>query len=266
MNETKKYLVIGNPIEHSLSPQLHNYWIKKNNINAIYKKLKLNIGDLKDLFIKFKEKKIDGINVTVPFKKEVIPYLDRLTPEAEQTQTVNTIYLYNYKITGHNTDIEGFEFAIKNLSFDVLQKEVFILGAGGVVPSIVYALNKMKASKIILSNRTKKKAENIKSLFNNLSVVNWGTIPSFDMIINATSVGLKPEDKVNLNFSKIGNGKFFYDIIYNPKETDFLKKAKELGNKIENGEKMFVYQAASAFKIWHGISPEINDELSELLK
>ena len=266
MNEKKRYLVIGNPIEHSLSPKLHNYWIKTNNINAVYDKLKLNISDLKDLFTKFKKKKIDGINVTVPFKKEVIPYLDKLTPEAEQTQSVNTIYLDNQKITGHNTDIEGFELAIKNLNFNVLEKKIFILGAGGVVPSIIYALNKMKASKIILSNRTKIKAENIKSLFNNLTVIDWGMIPSFDMIINATSIGLNPKDRIHLNLSDVGNGKFFYDIIYNPKETDFLKKGKELGNKIENGEKMFVYQAASAFKIWHGISPEINDELIELLK
>ena len=120
MNEKKRYLVIGNPIEHSLSPQLHNYWIKKNNINAVYDKLKLNISDLKHLFIKFREKRIDGINVTVPFKTEVIPYLDKLTPEAEQTQSVNTIYLDNQKIIGHNTDIEGFELARKNLNFDVL--------------------------------------------------------------------------------------------------------------------------------------------------
>ena len=148
----------------------------------------------------------------------------------------------------------------------MLEKKIFILGAGGVVPSIIYALNKMKASKIILSNRTKIKAENIKSLFKNLTVIDWGMIPSFDMIINATSIGLNPEDRMNLNFSEVGNGKFFYDIIYNPKQTDFLKKGKELGNKIENGEKMFVYQAASAFQIWHGISPKINDELNELLK
>ena len=142
----KKYLVIGNPIEHSLSPKLHNYWIKNNNIDAIYEKKKLDENDLEYLILKIKDKTINGINVTVPFKKAVIPYLDKLTTESENTQSVNTIYLENNKIIGHNTDINGFELSIKRLKFDLFNKKVFILGAGGVVPSIIYALNKMRVN------------------------------------------------------------------------------------------------------------------------
>jgi shikimate dehydrogenase len=261
----KKYLVIGNPIKHSLSPQLHNYWIKNNNINAIYDKEKLDESDLKDLISRIREKKIHGINVTVPFKKKIIPYLDKLTTESRNTQSVNTIYLDNNKIIGHNTDIDGFELSIKNIKFDLFNKEVFILGAGGVVPSIIYALNKIKVSKIFISNRTKEKAENLKNLFNNLDIIDWGDIPNFDMIINATSLGLKKEDKINLDFSSVGQNKFFYDVIYNPKETNFLTNGKELGNMTENGKLMFVYQAHSAFKIWHKIKPEINDHVLKLL-
>ena len=199
----KKYLVIGNPIDHSLSPQLHNYWIKKNNISAVYDKEKLNNVDLKNLILRIKNKEISGANITVPFKKDIIYYLDELSPEAEGTNSVNTIYLENNKIVGHNTDIEGFELAIKDTKYDVSEKEIFILGAGGVVSSIIYALNKMKVSKIILCNRTKNKAENMKTLFKNLSIVEWGQIPNFDMIINATSIGLKKEDKLNFDFTKI---------------------------------------------------------------
>ena len=153
----KKYLVIGNPIEHSLSPKLHNYWIKKNKIDAIYEKQKLNENQLGSLILKIKEKKIDGINVTVPFKKSVIPFLDKLSLEAESTQSVNTIYLNDNKIIGHNTDIDGFKLGIKNLKFETKDMKVLILGAGGVVPSIIYALNKIKVFKITISNRTKKK-------------------------------------------------------------------------------------------------------------
>ncbi len=261
----KKYLVIGNPIDHSLSPQLHNYWIKKNNISAVYDKEKLNNEDLKNLILRIKNKEISGANVTVPFKKDIIYYLDELSPEAEGTNSVNTIYLENNKIVGHNTDIEGFELAIKDTKYDVSEKEIFILGAGGVVSSIIYALNKMKASKIILCNRTKNKAENMKILFKNLSVVEWGQMPNFDMIINATSIGLKKEDKLNFDFTKIQKKKFFYDVVYNPKETNFLKNAKTLGNKIENGRKMFIYQAAASFKIWHGIKPKINEDVNKLI-
>ena len=262
----KKYLVIGNPIKHSLSPKLHNYWIKNNNINAIYEKKKLDTKDLKNLIIQMKEKKIDGINVTVPFKKAIISSVDELSFEAQQTQSVNTIYPYNDKIIGHNTDIEGFELSIRKSKYDVENKKVLILGAGGVVPSIIFALNKMRASKITISNRTKKKAENLKNLFKNLNVIDWGDLPEFDIIINATSVGLNKDDKINLDFSKIGKNKFFYDVIYSPKETNFLKISKKLGHKAENGKLMFIYQAYAAFKIWHGIQPKINSEIIKLLE
>ena len=161
----KKYLVIGNPIEHSLSPKLHNYWIKYNNIKAIYDKQKINEDELKSLISRVKEKKLSGINVTVPFKKAVIPYLDRLSLEAENTQSVNTIYLSNDKVVGHNTDISGFELGIKNSKFNVKNKKIFILGAGGVTPSIIFALNKMKVSEITISNRTKGRAEKLKGFF-----------------------------------------------------------------------------------------------------
>ena len=261
----KKYLVIGNPIDHSLSPQIHNYWIKKNNISGIYDKQKLNSSNLNELIIKIKNKEINGLNVTVPFKNEIISYLDTLSNEAKTTQSVNTIYLENDKVVGHNTDIDGFELAIKDKDYDVKGKRIFILGAGGVVPSIIFALNKMKASEIVISNRTKQKAENLKDLFKNLSIVDWGKIPYFDMIINATSLGLSNKDDFNLDFTKIEKGKFFYDVIYNPKETNFLKKAKLMGNQTENGKKMFIYQAASAFKIWHNIYPEIDEEVNKLL-
>jgi len=261
----KKYLVIGNPIEHSLSPKLHNYWIKKNNIDAIYSKRKLEENELKNLIFDIKEKKINGINVTVPFKKVIIPYLDRLSVEAENTQSVNTIYLNNGKIIGHNTDINGFELSIKSTKFEIKGKKIFILGAGGVVPSIIFALNKMNVSKITISNRSKDKAESLKSFYGDLNIVDWGEIPEFDMIINATSIGLNINENINLDLSKVGNNKFFYDVIYNPKETNFLKTGKELGNRTENGKLMFVYQALDAFKVWHGVNPKINDEVIKLL-
>ena len=261
----KKYLVIGNPIKHSLSPKLHNYWIKNNNLDAIYDKRKLNEKELESLILDIKSQKIIGINVTIPFKKIVIPYLDRLSLEAEKTQSVNTISLKNNNLIGHNTDIDGFELAIKKLKFDMRNKKIFILGAGGVVPSIIFALNKMKVSEIIISNRTKKNAENLKKLFNNLKIINWGKIPQFDVIINATSIGLNKSDKINLDFSKIGKNKLFYDVIYNSKETNFLKTGKQLGNQSENGKLMFIYQALSAFKLWHGINPVINKKIIKLL-
>ena len=166
-----KYLVIGNPIEHSLSPLIHNYWIKKNNIKAIYDKKKLSSTELKGLIIKIREKNISGVNVTVPFKKEVIPFLDKLTLDAEATQSVNTILLTNdSKIVGHNTDISGFENAIKDTKYNLSGKKILILGSGGVTTSIIFALYKMKVSNITLTNRTKIKAEYLQNFYNSINV------------------------------------------------------------------------------------------------
>ena len=261
----KKFIVIGNPIEHSLSPILHNYWIKINGIDASYKKNKLNEDELEQLISQVKKKEISGINVTVPFKKAIIPLLDELSTEAKNTQSVNTIYLKDSKVVGHNTDIFGFENSIKKSKYSLVNKEVLILGAGGVVPSIIFALNKMKVSKIKISNRTKEKAENLKAIFKNIEIVKWGKVPNFDVIINATSIGLKKEDNINLDFSSNSKSSLFYDVIYNPRDTNFLKTGKSLGNITLNGKLMFVYQALSAFNIWHGIEPRVNENVIKLL-
>ena len=261
----KKYLVIGNPIEHSLSPKLHNYWIKKNNIDAVYDKKQLNKVDIDNIILEVKNGKIDGINVTVPFKQSVIPFLDELTPLAKEAQSVNTIFKENNKIIGHNTDIGGFELALKYINYDVKDKKIFILGAGGVVPSIILSLKKMGVSRIILSNRTKKKAEDLKKIYRDIEIVDWGKIADFNIIINATSVGLKSDDEIKLDYTDIGPNKLFYDVIYNPKQTNFLSKAKKFGNQIENGKMMFIYQAHQAFAIWHKILPNIDEETIKLL-
>ena len=261
----KKFLVIGNPIEHSLSPELHNYWIKKNNIDAIYEKQKINEHQLKQYILQVKDKKINGINVTVPFKKKIIPYLDELSVEAKSTQSVNTIYQKNNKVVGHNTDIFGFRSSIEKTKYDFKNKDVLILGAGGVVPSIIFSLIKMKVSKIKISNRTKEKAENLKKIYKDLEIIKWGDLTNFDIIINATSLGLKKNDNLNFNFSSIPGNKFFYDVIYNPSETNFLKIGRELGHITLNGKLMFIYQAISAFKIWHEKTPEVDENVIKLL-
>jgi shikimate dehydrogenase len=261
----KKYKVIGNPIEHSLSPILHNYWIKNNGIDAIYEKQKLNESELEEIIEDIKSEKINGVNVTVPFKKVIIPFLDELSIEAETTQSVNTIYLKDNKVVGHNTDIIGFETSIEKSKYDIENKKILILGAGGVVPSIIFALNKMKVSKIRVSNRTKEKAQNLKKNFKNIELVEWGEVPNFDMIINATSIGLKEDDNIKLNFSSISKNRFFYDVIYNPRETNFLKTGKKMGNKTLNGKLMFIYQGLAAFNIWHGLKPDVDESVIKLL-
>ena len=123
----------------------------------------------------------------------------------------------------------------------------------------------MEAFKIILSNRTKQKAEDLKKIYPDLEIIDWGQITDFDMIINATSLGLKNNDQIQLDLSKVGKGKLFYDVIYNPTKTNFLLQGEKNGNQTENGKMMFIYQAHQAFTIWHKILPEVDDETIKLL-
>ena len=122
----KKYLVIGNPIEHSLSPKLHNYWIKKNNIDAVYDKKQLNESDIQGIITEVKNGKINGINVTIPFKKSVISFLDQLTPLANETNSVNTIYKENKNgvdvVIGDNTDVGGFKQSLEYIHYNIKNK------------------------------------------------------------------------------------------------------------------------------------------------
>ena len=164
----------------------------------MYEKKLVKRNEIEQLIKKIRNKEIDGINVTVPFKNAVIPFLDQLTTEAKITKSVNTISMEGNQLVGHNTDVAGFELAIRYIKFDVSKKKVLIIGAGGVVPSIIYSLEKMKADKISLINRTKKNAEDIKKNFKEIEILDWSENPDFDMIINATSVGLSKEDKIDL--------------------------------------------------------------------
>ncbi len=257
----KKYLVIGNPIEHSLSPKLHNYWLKKNSIKGIYDKKLLEENDV-GTFLKFNKENIVGVNVTVPFKKTVISHCNQLSELASNSQSVNTISYRDGKIIGDNTDVYGFEQSLKDINFNGLNKKAFILGAGGVVSSVIIALNNLGLKNIIISNRTRNKAEALAKV-HNLAIEDWGKIIDFDIIINCTTVGLNKNDDLGLDFTNIKN-KIFYDIIYKPK-TNFLIQAEKFGNQIIDGKMMFLYQAQKAFEIWHGIKPDIDDEVKDLL-
>ena len=275
----KKYLVIGNPIKHSLSPAIHNHWIKKYRLkNSVYEKKKVEEKDLKNIIKEIRDNKIVGVNVTVPFKKLIIPHLDELDFVAKETQSVNTLFKINDKIVGYNTDSSGFWDSIKDLyppSKDLkLQKllegkHIFILGAGGVTSSIIYAL-KNKGANITLSNRTRERANKLQKLFPELEILDWGKKPSVcNIVINTTSVGLFKDEEVKVNFKdydkKFHKNTLFYDLIYNPKETIFLKKARLRENKIMNGKMMFLNQAKYAFNIWTNVMPEIDDEVIKLL-
>ena len=261
----KKHIIIGKPLTHSLSPKIHNFWFKENNLNAVYEKKEINEIEIKDIFLEIKKEKIFAMNVTVPYKQAVIKFLEELSPLAEKTKSVNTIFKKNGKIYGDNTDIFGFETALKSLKISFEGKSALIFGAGGVVPSIIVGLQNLGIKKIYISNRTKSNVDNIISKFKSIKSLPWGVTENFDIYINATSLGLDQKDKLKIDYSRVGKNKFFYDLIYNPSKTIFLKEAEKFGHKIENGKIMLIYQAQKAFDLWHGILPDVNENFLKFL-
>ena len=266
----KKFGIIGNPIKHSLSPVLHEYWFKKYNINAEYSIIEALDKDLPEIIEKVKQGYFSGINVTLPFKQKIINHVDRVVNDAELTGSVNTVLLSNKNtVIGENTDVYGLQAAYLKEIDNSSNKKVLVIGAGGVSPSVISSINKTGIKNISITNRTNEKCIFLKKKFNFLTIISWANLSSeiknFDIIINATSLGLKNGDDFNFNFSNTKNEVIYIDTIYNPLETKTLKYLKEEGRRVFNGLDMFIYQGQKSFYLWNKINPEIDDELVELL-
>ena len=270
MKNKKKFLVIGNPIKHSLSPQLHQYWFGKNKINAEYKKLKIDQKQIKKILDKIRKKQIEGINVTIPFKNSVIKYLDILEGDAKKTSSVNTIYLRKQKLIGDNTDVYGFAFGIlKKIKSKI--KAAGIIGAGGVTSSIILALIKKGVRKIYITNRTFSKLKVFKKKFRGIiSPVRWNehlkVFREVQILINVSSLGMQGQKDLKFDFSIFNKKINVVDIVYNPENTKFLRDARRYGHKAFSGLDMFVYQAQKAFYIWNKKKPKITNDIYKKLR
>jgi shikimate dehydrogenase len=265
----KKFGIIGRPIKHSLSPVLHNYWFKKYGLNASYTTIEAEDKDLENVIKKIRENELTGINVTLPFKQKIINQTDKIINDAELTGSVNTILLDNNKIIGENTDVFGLQAAYLKEIDDCAFKNTLVIGAGGVSPSVILSLQKSGVKKISITNRTSEKCIFLKKKFNFLNILPWENlkdeIKNFDIIINATSLGLKDGDDFNFNFSNTKKELIYIDTIYNPLETKTYKFLREEGKKVFNGLDMFIYQGQKSFYLWNKINPEIDNGVIELL-
>ncbi len=266
----KKFGIIGNPIKHSLSPVLHNYWSEKYNINANYSIIETEEKDLGDIVEKLKNKTLDGINVTLPFKQKIIHYLDKIVNDAELTGSVNTLFLNEEGLViGENTDVFGLQAAYLKEIDNASNKKSLVIGAGGVSPSVILSLQKSGVKNISIINRSKEKCLFLKKKFTFLNILNWENLKTefgkHDIIVNATSLGLKNGEDFDFNFENLKNNMTYIDIIYNPLETKTLKYLKEKDIKVFNGLDMFIYQGQKSFYLWNKINPEIDEKLINLL-
>lgn len=269
---TKILGLTGYPLEHSLSPLLHNQALKDLSLNYVYLPLPVKPDDLEDGIKAVRALDIRGLNVTIPYKEKVIPYLDKLESLAEEIGAVNTIVNDNGKLTGYNTDCSGFKRMLEeDGSFNIAGKKAIIIGAGGASRAVGTALASGGIDEIYLLNRTRERAENLvqdwQKNYPAIIVQYSPLIPEYylplcekaDLIVDTTPVGMNPETDVPPVIEKgsFHSGQLVVDLVYNPQETTILKAAKEKGAETLNGLGMLLYQAADAFKLWTGYEPDL---------
>ena len=259
--------LIGNPVEHSISPQLHNNLCKHFDLNLAYLPFRVYSDDLFTVVEAFKALDVVGFNITIPHKVDIIKYLDNVSEEALIIGAVNTVRIKDKKLFGYNTDGQGFMRSLRDAGMDVKGLKVVILGAGGAARAVAVKLAQEGANSIVILNRSKEKARILTELVNNrvkeVAVFDEmtkdkliGYTQDCNIIINTTSVGMWPEiDKSPIEMAEIfENRPFVCDLIYNPIKTKFLKNAEENSCKTLSGLGMLIYQGVSAFEIWNEIN------------
>lgn len=271
-SDLKIYGIFGYPLGHSVSPAMQNCALDTYGLKSIYFAFERTPAQFRLLVRRLKSLLLDGFNITVPYKEEIIRYLDRLSPEAEILGAVNTVKKSGNKWIGYNTDLYGFLKSLSEIGFRAKNKRVVILGAGGSARAITYGLAKSGVRQIAIFNRTTSRAQRIVSQFKKkFPKIDWAVYPinqkklkkvlsNSDFLVNTTKVGLKPSDPLLVSRSVFPKRKILvYDLIYKPKQTKLLKLALSLGHKTINGEAMLIHQGARAFELWTGKRAPVRD-------
>ncbi|MED1205059.1 shikimate dehydrogenase [Heyndrickxia acidicola] len=263
----KLYGVIGNPIEHSMSPLMQNDAFMDKGISAYYHPFKILPEFLGTALKGMKALGVSGFNVTIPYKTAVMPFLDKLDPLAEAIGAVNTVVLEEDQWVGYNSDGPGFVRSLKEDWKSEWQNEkTLIIGAGGAAKAIYYSMAKEGMPRIDICNRTLERAASMKASCpfpceSNIMNIEQAEkqLSEYTLIIQTTSIGMDPLiNDSPLSLEHMNDNAYAADIIYNPFETKFLREAREKGAEIQNGIGMFIYQGAIAFEKWTGVSPDMD--------
>jgi shikimate dehydrogenase len=259
----KLYGLIGNPVEHSLSPYMHNAAFSKLNIDAAYLPFLVQKGKLRQAISALRLTGISGFNVTVPFKTECMRYLDRIDPLAKAIGAVNTVVNKKGRLIGYNTDCMGFLRSLEeDLNFDAKGKAIFLLGAGGAARAIAFGLAKNKAKSIavydIMSSKTRFLISDVKGSFPAVDIIVStakdirNIIQGCHLLVNCTPIGMQPKDPLPVQAGLLHKGLKVYDIVYTPLKTMLVKTARRKSIKAANGINMLLYQGVLAFELWTG--------------
>lgn len=258
--KTKVLGIFGFPVEHTLSPAMHNSAFKALGLDMCYLPFKVSPENLPHAVNAIKALNILGVNTTIPHKERVIPLLDEIDSEASFIGAVNTIVNSNGRLKGYNTDGRGFIHSLMEEGVSINNKEIFIIGAGGASRAIGYYLSE-KAKRVSIYDIDQGKLESLVSDLNtirkNVFISNdTKEIKGFDIVINATPLGLKPEDPLPVDADIITSGMTICDLIY--KKTELLKIANAKGAKTIDGSGMLLWQGVLAFELWTGLKPPVD--------
>lgn len=270
----KLFAVLGDPIGHSMSPQMHNDLFDFYQIDAAYLPFHVKPENLKDAIQGLKALGAAGFNVTIPHKSAVIPFLDEVDDLALSIGAVNTVVNQEGRLVGYNTDGPGFIKGLEPFVTSFSEQRILVIGAGGAARAIYFSLAKMGPAVVDLANRTLETAETLVkecpySVSTNVFSLEetGGNIGNYDLIVQTTGIGMYPSvTEQPLPLDNMKEQALVCDIIYNPLNTQFLQEAKKRGARIQNGIEMFVYQGALAFEKWTGIFPDIERMRDNVLK
>ena len=275
--ETALYGVMGNPVHHSLSPLIHNAAFNHLKINAVYLAFQIEQNFLGLAFEAMRSTGMRGANITIPFKEDAVNFIDEIPEDVDRCiGAINTIVNRDGQLYGYNTDGPGFLIALKEeLGFNPAAKKILVLGAGGAARGAVFALARARADEIFIYNRSVDRAEGLSDYVSgHFPETEIDVLPDIglvrdrkpDLVVNASSLGMKAGDKSPFDLSLLTHKTSVYDLIYSPIETPLLKQAKKLGLSHANGLGMLAAQAALSFELWTGEKEGVRELMVQELK
>lgn len=264
--------VIGYPIKHSLSPRMHNYWLKEYGIDGVYIPMEVKPENLEKVVTALPLLGVRGCNLTVPHKELVLNMVDELSDVAKHIGAANTLIFEDGKIKGTNTDAYGFIYNIKTTEpgFDFTKGYAVVIGAGGAARAVCAGLLEAGVPKIYLTNRTKEKAEQIRNhISQKIEVIDWekreGVLSKANLLVNTTTLGMVGYPDLEIRLDDLPKSALVTDIVYKPLETTLLQNAKKRGNIIVDGIGMLLHQAVPGFEAWFGKKPVVTDTLRAMM-
>jgi shikimate dehydrogenase len=268
----KKACVIGWPIAHSRSPLIHNYWLKKYGIDAVYERKAVEANDVAHFIENLTASEFTGCNVTIPHKEAAFQAVGKADAIASRLGAVNTVYIKDGMVCGTNTDGEGFIASLRHAhpAFVLQGKTAVVVGAGGAAKAITGALLDEGVKKIGVINRTRQRIHDLQSQFGSSvfeisKAMSNDALKSCGLLVNTTSQGMEGQPLLQLETQSLNPGALVADLVYSPLETAFLEKARKQGNPVLGGLGMLLHQAVRGFELWFGLKPEVTAELYELI-